>query len=252
MNEGVFVKLYVITSGPTIAIPEEVLCTSCQPQSSRTFVPIPSLAYLIDHPEGWVLFDTGWSNSKENILLQNMADIGVGVEDIRYVICSHLHEDHSKNLSCFRNSEILISDTEFTNVAKLFCLNKLFPPYIKEDVEEWLHVGLNWKLIREKKVPVKLMDGIYLLSFGAGHAFGMLGLLVKLSKTGNVILASDAIYSQKNLGPPLCLPGHYNDLDGYLKTLEALQELAVEYQAHLWFGHDMEQAEELVKTRMYV
>ena len=95
---------------------------------------------------------------------------------------------------------------------------------------------------------MKFLDGIHLLSFGSGHAFGMLGLLLELPKTGNVILTSDAIYYRENIGPPVKLPGIIRDPGGYRKTLDLILQIAKDYNAQLWLGHDMAQFRELTKS----
>jgi hypothetical protein len=44
---------------------------------------------------------------------------------------------------------------------------------------------------------VKLSKGIKVLNFGSGYAWGLLGLLVELTETSNIIRASDAIGYEK-------------------------------------------------------
>ncbi len=251
-------KLYVMANGTAPDMPRESLVNTGAPVNPKDVVKIPIMSFLIDHPKGLVLFDTGWSQlarfprswpiAEDETLLGRLRKMGVRPQDIPYVVCSHLHIDHAGGLEYFTKSEIVVSDVELTNVAKLHFLNQVAFPYVKGDVDAWVNAGLKWKLIGDEGKIVEFMDGIHLLSFGSGHAFGMLGLLLELPKTGNVILTSDAIYCRENLGPPARLPGVIRDPAGYQKTVDQLQQIAKKYHAQMWFGHDMAQFNGLIKS----
>ncbi|NLM21668.1 MAG: N-acyl homoserine lactonase family protein [Peptococcaceae bacterium] len=248
-------KLYVMVNGIATGMPREALVSSGAPLDPNDVVSIPTTTYLIDHPDGLVLYDTGWTqrsphkgaiHSEKNIV-DCLAKLGVRPSDIKYVICSHLHLDHAGCLEFFKDSVILVSESEFTNVAKLYMLDQLGPHYVKKDIEEWIRIGLKWRLIGDEGKVVDFLDGIKILSYGPGHSFGMLALLVQLSKTGNVILTSDAIYCRRNLGPPIRLPGVIRDSEGCEQIIKNLIQRAQDYNAQLWYGHDMEQFKALKK-----
>ena len=251
-------KLYVMDNGTAPDMPRESLISTGGPIDPSDVVPIPIMTFLIDHPDGFVLYDTGWSKlersprtwpiTDEAMVLNRLGKLGVRPRDIKYVICSHLHIDHAGGLEDFTDSEIIVSDIELTSVAKLHFLDQITPPYVKPDVDAWVRAGLKWRLIGDEGKIVKFMNGVHLLSFGSGHAFGMLGLLLELPKTGNVIITSDAIYCKENIGPPVRLPGVISDPEGYKKTLNRILQIAEEYKSELWFGHDMEQFNKLVKS----
>ncbi len=251
-------RLYVMENGIAPDMPRESLVSTGAPVDPKDVVSIPIMTFLIEHPEGLVLYDTGWSKlerfprswpiSDDEMVLNRLDKIGVRPRDIRYVICSHLHIDHAGGLENFTKSEIIVSDTEFTNVAKLHFLNQVAFPFVKGDVEAWVRAGLNWRLIGEEGNMMKFLDGIHLLSFGSGHSFGMLGLLLELPQTGNIILTSDSIYCRENLGPPLRLPGVIRDPEGYKSTVDHILQIAEQHHAQLWFGHDMAQFNELTKS----
>lgn len=251
-------KLYVISSGTAPDMPQEALASTGGKGDPKAVVPIPAMVCLIEHPDGLILYDTGWSRPENNprpwaigedeLLLNSLARLGVRPADIKYVVCSHLHLDHAGNLDYFTDSEIIVSEPEFINVAKLYFMKKLGGHYVLKDADAWVRLGLHWKLIPEADQPVEFLEGIRLLSFGPGHSYGMLGLLLELPKTGNVILTSDAIYCSENVGPPVRLPGVIQDPAGYTATMNRLLALAKEYNAQLWFGHDMAQFKGLIKS----
>lgn len=68
--------------------------------------------------DGWALFDTG-HYSDRHLLLAALQKADVSPGDIRHVVLSHLHFDHSLNLPLFRNAQVYISRAELdyaTNV----------------------------------------------------------------------------------------------------------------------------------------
>lgn len=63
----------------------------------------PCLGYLVDHPDGLVLVDTGMGTHPEvdahyrparRLLAEALADVGTRVEDVTFVVNCHLHFDH--------------------------------------------------------------------------------------------------------------------------------------------------------------
>jgi glyoxylase-like metal-dependent hydrolase (beta-lactamase superfamily II) len=50
------------------------------------------------------------------------------------------------------------------------------------------------------------------------------------------------------MGPPVKLPGMIQDKEAYLETIAYIVELAKKENAEIWFGHDLEQYQTLVKA----
>jgi glyoxylase-like metal-dependent hydrolase (beta-lactamase superfamily II) len=92
------------------------------------------------------------------------------------------------------------------------------------------------------------VPGVKLVTLGVGHSFGILALLIELPKSGRILIASDAIYGRVNVGPPVRPPGVILDEGGYRKSLAFLLATAEAYGAELWYGHDLEQFESLIKA----
>jgi len=102
--------------------------------------PLPILAWLIEHPEGNILIDTGETSKtsspgylprwhpyyqmgvrlfvepSQEINVQ-LAKLGFLPEDIRWVIMTHLHTDHAGGLYHFQKSEFIISRDEIQNAS---------------------------------------------------------------------------------------------------------------------------------------
>ena len=227
----------------------------------------PVYSVLIEHPEGLILFDAAchpeamsnrWTKANKNsgpyvishkdqLLPETLKKMGISFSDIRYVVVSHLHEDHAGCLEYFKNSQIIVNDFEFAMTMRLYGLGGEMGAYIKKDIEAWINAKLDWRLITSKEDNIKLVNRITILNFGSGHTFGMLGLLIELENTSNIILASDTIFTSTNLGPPIRYPAVVYDSIGYMDTIIRIANLAKEKNAQIWFGHDKKQFDTLRK-----
>ena len=54
--------------------------------------------FLVDHPAGLILIDTGPKGSKD-LIFQGIRQIGKQPEDLKYIILTHAHHDHSGGLA---------------------------------------------------------------------------------------------------------------------------------------------------------
>jgi len=100
--------------------------------------PLPIYAFVIEHPEGLIVVDTGetaraagpgyfpwwhpyyrygvreWVQPEEEIGPQ-MRLLGLDPEDVRWVLLTHLHTDHAGGLAHFPKAEHLVSRQEYAN-----------------------------------------------------------------------------------------------------------------------------------------
>lgn len=109
---------------------------------SEWTTPLPILAWVIEHPEGILVVDTGesakvlqadyfpkWhpyfrSAVKMNVLPEHeigpqLRALGIKPSDVKKVILTHFHTDHVGGLSHFPDSEILVNEQEH-RIAKSF------------------------------------------------------------------------------------------------------------------------------------
>lgn len=236
-------KLYIIYNG-TLSGPKEAMVNSGKGfdfnLNYQEQVQIPVMSFLLDHPDGLVLFDSGISTntsiaiSGEQNLIESLAKIGFSPDDVKYVVCSHLHIDHAGYLKHFKKSEIIVEEAEYKNVIQLYEKDELPAVYVKKDVEEWLEADLNWRLISGDHEVSELLKGVKIINLGSGHSYGMLSLLIEQEASGNKLLVSDAIYCQENIGPPVKPPGIIQDVDGYKKSVAKILELAKKHDAQIW------------------
>ena len=266
------IRMHVVSNGMLecdsanmIAMPK--LANSDNKHTVSDWVKSPVYIVLIEHPDGIVLFDTGchpdamngrwdagnrkrtpYTFSEDEMPPNALKNLGYQPDDIDYVVISHLHEDHAGCLELFSKSQIIVSDRELAQTLRLYALNGEMGGYIRNDIRSWLQADLHWEPVDDDVCEQKLLDGITILNFGPGHTFGMMGLLVELKNSGNIILASDTINTAVNYGPPIRYPGLAYDTIGYYKTVRRIIALSKEKRAQVFFGHDIEQFEGLKKA----
>ena len=249
-------KVYVLANGMNHnSLKHELI--ACD-DLTETFS-FPAWTALIVHPEGNVLFDAAchkeeWQMpfikenlhmTEEDTPMYRIGQLGLAPGDIDYIVLSHMHPDHHGFIDRFPNAEIIVSDDEFTNMMKLYALGKID---FEQDYTYFISKKLKWKLYPSDQKSQKLMDGVTIYNFGRGHSFGQIGLLLELPNSGNKLLISDVIYSSENVGPPVREPGRCMDMEAWLKHVQDVPKLAESLNAEIWYGHDLEQFETLIKS----
>jgi len=267
-------KMHVLELGKlrldkNFMVANTTVATARNPNPPGQVIDIPVSAYYIEHPDGNVLFDTGchpdwggpngrWPQATQEIfpviggeecmLPARLDALGVGPDQIRHVVLSHLHCDHAGCVEYFRKSQLIVHEDEFAGAYAHFALRDDSTPYIVNDLERWSRLGLNWRRIGRKEPDQTLVDGVRLLNFGSGHAYGMLGVEVSLRSQNGVLLVSDACYTAENYGPPMRPSGISFDSIGLARTIERIRAIAANKNASVWFGHDAAQFETLRKS----
>lgn len=268
-------KMHVLDLGKlrldkNLIVAHATVATAREPNPPGKVIDIPMAAYLIEHPDGNVLYDTGchpdWAGpngrwpshvqeifpvvSGEECTLPSRLDaLGIGPNQIRHVVLSHLHCDHAGCVEYFRKSQIIVHEDEFSGAFAHNALRDQYSAYAPKDLETWIPLELNWRRIGREEPDQNIVEGVRLLNFGSGHAYGMLGLSVKLRGEPSVLLVSDACYTAENFGPPARQPGINFDTIGFSRTLQRIRALATDTESSVWFGHDAEQFRDVRKSQ---
>lgn len=227
---------------------------------------IPIQAYLIDHPDGYILFDTGctpdfrtaWPPSieesspyyvtEDQFLLNRLAQLGVKPEDIKYVVMSHLHVDHAGNLHEFKNATVYVNNDEFVTTVCNYVKGEDLNVHVPCDIERFIAAKLKWRTLMPDEKEIEIVPGVKVLNFGSGHAWGMLGMKVELENTGNLLCVADSVYMKDNIEPEIRTPGIIYDSVGYVRTAKYIKKYAEENNCKLLYGHDIEQFNTLIKS----
>jgi len=222
----------------------------------------PTPAFVVLHPQGNVLFDTGphpgvfqdafarWGGlakafeplgDERSGILAQLEAINLKPEDVRYVVNSHLHFDHAGGNQFFPKSTFLVSRKEMEWAKKPENEGK---GYFRAD---WDHP----LAYREIEGPFDLYgDGSLVIIPLPGHTPGHQGLLVRLKKDGAMILSGDSVPCEENYLASK-IPRNHLDEEQARKTIHRLHDLIGKEKALLIHGHDPAQWEKIKKAPDY-
>ncbi len=253
-------RLYVFSSGWLGPLNKSMLQTGGEGKIS-----VPVAFFLIKHPKGNVLFDTGnndkiitdptyWgplaamlsaaSRNPDVAIDTQLGKIGVKPSDINYVILGHMHLDHAGNVGKFPGATIVYQRDEIVNA---FWPKPGFSSgYITTDFS-MLRSPLGSSLPNAQKV-IELDGDLDLFGDGSiyihrqvGHTPGSQMTLVRLPKTGPIVLTSDNCYLMENLQKDI-LPsvGLAYSPAGILEAYAWIKHLMAAEGADVIFAHDPE------------
>lgn len=214
----------------------------------------PALAYIVEHPDGRILFETGLSDHAmdewlpewlagvdlttvrpEHHLTARLKQIGLGPEDFRYVVLGHLHTDHSGGARVFEDAgvDVVVHQDEYDYVRNMpvdadFFFNKVDTRFLE-------HVALTTISDAEHE----LLPGVKLVHL-PGHTPGLMGMVIELAHSGTVMLTSDALYRHESYGPPAIGSPTVWDIPKWTASVEKIRSIAKEHEALIFPGHDGE------------
>jgi N-acyl homoserine lactone hydrolase len=225
-------------------------------------------AYLIVHPRGTVMWDTGaiaddaWAPTgrpvSRRLVLSNgqdrrvtirsplkaqLAAAGYAPADITYLALSHYHWDHVANANDFAGATWLVRQSE---------RDGLFPQAPANPAQPSTYGALqNSKttLITTDDHDV-FADGTVVIKSSPGHTPGHQVLYLKLAKEGGVVLSGDLYHypEERTLNR---LPVADFDQEQTRRSREALEVFLKQAAAQLWIQHDLMAHAKLKKAPDY-
>lgn len=198
---GPALRLYALDCG-TVSLPDMGMFSDTGEYDGRGGS-LAAPCFIVTHPSGTLLWDTGLGDSLAGkgpvavdggVVLQVDRSLqsqlqAIGVRNIDYLAFSHLHFDHTGNAGAFPTATWLVNRTELDTA-----LNEP-SPFINPDA-----------LQADKRTKKQLLDGDHDV-FGdgtvrilkaPGHTPGHQVLLVRLAKSGPVILSGDLYHTREN------------------------------------------------------
>jgi N-acyl homoserine lactone hydrolase len=216
-------------------------------------IPVPW--FLIKHPKGNVVIDGGnaaetaidkrahWGavvdaydpimTTHENCVEQ-CRSVGVEPEDVRFVVQSHLHLDHSGAVGRFPNAQHIVQRAEYDYAFNPDWFSR--GAYIRADFDR---PGLNWKFLGGEYTDNYDLfgDGTFRMIFTPGHSPGHQSFLINLTNTGPVLLAIDAAYTMDHWNNK-ALPGLVCSAVDAVHSVAKLHKIAEDTGAMVVTGHD--------------
>ena len=213
-----------------------------------TTVPVPG--WLIRHPRGNLLFDTGiacdaasdpagklgkriastyrLAGAIDENPVDQLALLGLKPDDITWVVNSHLHFDHCGCNSLFPKATFLVQRAEMMAAQA---------PGSRYDARLW-DLPLNYQLIDGEHDVFG--DGSVLLMPTPGHTAGHQSLMVEVARDSRFVLTADACYSGEHMAREL-LPNVVWDGPQMLDSMRRLRALGEQSGTRVLYGHDPEQ-----------
>ena len=252
------IKIHILPCGSTVV--DEALPFSNRSRNPLAFtgilrgkkhkISVPVTAYLIEHPKGLVLVDTGWDEAIRKDarryegffnyfaspgflpdgegIVDQLALLGYKTADVDVCILTHMDIDHVGGIGHVKDAgRILCSDAEWA-AAK-----KINPRYRKR-----LWKGIDMETFPDTEYDL-FGDGTILLIPMYGHSAGMTAVKVYNGKD-YVIIAGDCGYGRPSWEEQI-LPGVEWNRSEAKRSLEKLRQYGIDPQCQaVLMTHDPE------------
>jgi N-acyl homoserine lactone hydrolase len=196
--------------------------------------------YLVKHAKGWFLWDTGIADAvaampnglapadpkavswrRPKTLAAQLEQLGLKPDDVKMMAVSHTHPDHTGNVELFPQAMLYVQKAEY----------------------DW--PGANNEPRFKPSHPVELLagdkdvfgDGSVTILSTPGHTPGHQSLLVKLPKTGAVVLSGDAVHFKDNWDNRR-VPSMNANKDQSTASMQKIADTLSKEKAQLWINHD--------------
>jgi glyoxylase-like metal-dependent hydrolase (beta-lactamase superfamily II) len=250
--------VYWASSGFFGPFPITALIPSVPKEKARD-VTIPVSMWVIDHPKGLVVFDTGNNNAvsdgkckshwaagncdmlkpsqkREDVIDSQLKKIGYSADQVKAVITSHAHLDHIGNIKMFPKAVHVIQKKEmyqawwpekFQRDGGVFVVGDFDGP--ARDFN-YLELNGDYDLFG---------DGSVTILSTPGHTLGHQSVKVKLASGTTMVMTQDAVWMQENMdGYPAGLNYSIKDYSDSVTRLKMIRDLE---NAKMYYGHDQDQ-----------
>lgn len=237
-------------------------------RSAKKRIWLPVKAFLIEHPQGNILVDTGWDSavrihpvktltfpmwfaSKPRLpagtaVDEQLAVLGLAPRNIAYVLMTHMDIDHVSGLRLVRDAkQILVSPEEWSAVH----------------TGQVRYAKRPWKGIRIGQMPLTsdpnapfgkswnvYGDGSVFVLLTPGHTEGSVSVLVS-GENGFALIVGDTGYN-RNSWDELRLPGPVKDPKAMRESLAWVQRLRRDSRCiAVLAAHDMEESRTIIEIQ---
>lgn len=206
--------------------------------------------YLVKHGDTYMLWDTGLPEStlgqsldgkdaKDETLsvtiVEQLKRIGVTPAQISIVGISHYHYDHTGQAARFPGARLLIGRGDVEDLRHGDSSRA-------KPLEHWLNgSGKLEEVTGDKDV---FDDGTVVMLYLPGHTPGHHGLLLKLPRTGYVLLSGDAAHFRENYDTE-GLPAWNTDRSQTLASMHRIKEIVKNLGATFVIQHEPDDVKKL-------
>jgi glyoxylase-like metal-dependent hydrolase (beta-lactamase superfamily II) len=236
-------RLYIFDAGSIAGLDPQLFNFTREELAEVDFV---NVAYLVVHPRGTLLFDTGGVPdsqftgdgpvtegvlSASRPLLPQLASAGYTPDMVDYLALSHYHSDHTANANAFAGA---------TWIAQ-----KPDRDFMFGDDPQGIIQPMHYTALRTAKTHLLdnedfdvFGDGTVVLTSAPGHTPGHQVLLLRLARRGPVVLAGDLYHYPEERGTDR-VPTFEFDAEQSRAARQRVEALVTETGAELWIEHDI-------------
>ncbi|BCJ85609.1 N-acyl homoserine lactonase family protein [Effusibacillus dendaii] len=242
-------KVTVVDCGP-LNIDKGVLMTGATGK-----ITVPSSVYIIEHPQkGLILYDTGvnyqvadpeaaekyWGPgmrdafgctlTREGAIDRQLINLGYKLDDVKYVVMSHLHLDHAGGMCHFPDATFVVQKNELRYAwwpdhwpGLVYCLNDY------KETRGFTFIQLNGDVDLFQDGTIKLIST-------PGHTIGHQAMMIRLENRGLVCLGADTAHLKEAYQSLAPMPYDWNNeavTDSYMK-IRAIEQAGIP----VYFTHD--------------
>ncbi len=251
-------KVYWTTSGMFGPFDIRGLIPALPTDKSRQ-ITIPVSMWVIDHPKGLVVFDTGnnvavgedckayWapgncdflkpSQKRGDVIDEQLKKLGYSADKVKVVVTSHSHLDHIGNIEMFPKAIHVLQKKELYQAwwPEKFQGRTTPGSFVMADIDNarefnYLELNGDYDLFG---------DGTVWILSTPGHTIGHQSMKVKVGSGQTIIISQDAIWMQENLdGYPAGLNYSVKDYTDSVNRLKFMRDLE---GADIFMAHDGDQ-----------
>ena len=229
------------------------------PKDKVRDITIPVSMWVIDHPKGLVVFDTGNNNAisdgkckshwaagncdflkpsqkREDAIDSQLKKLGYSTDQVKAVITSHSHLDHIGNIKMFPKAVHVMQKKELYQAWWPEKFQRGGDVFVMADFDgpardfNYLELEGDYDLFGDSSVTILSTPG---------HTLGHQSVRIKLASGKTIVLAQDAVWMKENMeGYPAGLNYSVKDYNNSINRLKMIRDLE---NADIYFGHDQDQ-----------
>ena len=230
------------------------------PKEKQRDVTIPVSMWIIDHPKGLVVFDTGnnvaisdgkcksyWaagncdflkpSQTRADVIDEQLKHVGFSADKVKVVVTSHTHLDHVGNIAMFPNAIHVMQKKELYQGwwPEKFQGRAVNGTFVLND----LNSARDYNYMELSGDYDLFGDGSVMILSTPGHTLGHQSIKVKTAGSGTIVITQDAVWMQENLdGYPAGLNYSIQDYTNSVNRIKFIRDLE---GAQIFMAHDQDQ-----------
>jgi len=250
-------RIYIFDNGAIKGLDPKLFNFERQELKEVDFIDV---SYLIVHPRGTLMFDSGeiadaelkggpitkGVMSADKPLLPQLAAAGYKPADVNFFALSHYHGDHTGNANEFAGATWIVQKAE-----RDFMFAANHPEGTIIDVASFSKLkDAKTKVLNDENFDV-FGDGTVVLMSAPGHTPGHQVLAVKLAKRGLVVLAGDLYHypEERTTGRT---PSFEFNAEQSKASRAKIEQFVKDNKAELWIEHDIATHAKLPRSPQFV